>query len=215
MPLIVAPQGQHNWWTTGLGGSRRTLRNLTGGWTTAKSVAQEGRKGKTMPPPPPSLFTDRKTSRTDLTSLKPAEEFIFLFKFLLLFCPSFFFLFLLPSFFILYSFFVPSFVYFYILIFIKIPSSFHSSDLFYSLFLLSLLSFSIPFSFPQFFFLPPFTTGETIKPRLLKRPELDPVRPINVNPRPVSSGGDNTTESHWHSIIEDHTMNPGSQNRPI
>ena len=30
--------------------------------------------------------------------------------------------------------------------------------------------------------------GETIKPGALKRPELDPVRPINVSSRPVSSG---------------------------
>ena len=30
--------------------------------------------------------------------------------------------------------------------------------------------------------------SETIKPGPLKRPELDPVRPINDSPRPVSSG---------------------------
>ena len=30
--------------------------------------------------------------------------------------------------------------------------------------------------------------GETIKPGALKRPELDRVRPINVNSRPVSTG---------------------------
>ena len=29
--------------------------------------------------------------------------------------------------------------------------------------------------------------GETIKPGALKRPELDPVRPINVSSRPVST----------------------------
>ena len=42
--LIGAPQGHHNWWTKCLVGSRRTLRNWTGGRTTAKSVAQEGEK---------------------------------------------------------------------------------------------------------------------------------------------------------------------------
>ena len=30
--------------------------------------------------------------------------------------------------------------------------------------------------------------GETIKPGALERPELDPVGPINVTSRPVSSG---------------------------
>ena len=30
--------------------------------------------------------------------------------------------------------------------------------------------------------------GETKKPGVLKRPELDPVRPINISSRPVSSG---------------------------
>ena len=30
--------------------------------------------------------------------------------------------------------------------------------------------------------------GETIKPRALKRTEFEPVRPINVSSRPVSSG---------------------------
>ena len=61
------------WW----GGSRRTLRNWTGGWKTVKSVAQEGRKVKPILPTTPSRFTDRKTSRTDLTGLKPAEDFFF------------------------------------------------------------------------------------------------------------------------------------------
>ena len=77
LPLTRAPQGQHNWWTKSLVGSRRTLRNWTGGRTTAKSVAQEGRKVKPIPPPTPSLFTDRKNSRTDQTSLKTAEDFFF------------------------------------------------------------------------------------------------------------------------------------------
>ena len=119
MPLSGATQGQHNWWTKGLGGSRRTLRNWTGGWTTAKSVAQEGRKVKPILPTTPSWSTDRKTSRTNLTGLKPAEDFFFFPssfppEFLLPFCPSFFF----------YSFFLPSFIYSFVLIFIKIPSFF-------------------------------------------------------------------------------------------
>ena len=60
--------------------------------------------------------------------------------------------------------------------------------------------------------------GETIKPGVLKRPELDCVRHVlNVSSRSVSTGdsGDSTTESHWHSTIELHTINPGSQNRAI
>ena len=140
MPLTGAPQGQHNWWTKGLGGSRRTMRNWTGGWTTAKSLDQEGRKVKPIPPPTPSHFTDRKTSRTNLTSLKLTEHFVF--KFLLPFCPSFF----------SYSFFLPSFISLFILIFVKILSSLLPSIfsfllpsflplLFYSFFLPSLLPF--------------------------------------------------------------------------
>ena len=75
LPLIGASQGQHKWWTKGLGGSRRTLRNWTGGWTTAKSVDQRGRKVKKIPPHTPSLIIDRKISRTDLTGLKPTAGF--------------------------------------------------------------------------------------------------------------------------------------------
>ena len=82
----------------------------TAGRTTAKSVAKEGRKVKPILPTTPSRSTDRKTSRTNLTHLKPAEDFFFLSyfltEFLLRFCPSFFF----------YSFFLPSFTFF-------IPSS--------------------------------------------------------------------------------------------
>ena len=122
-------------------GSRRTLRNWTGGWTTVKSVAQEGRKVKPIPPPTPSHFTDRKTSRTDLTDLKPVEHFFFpFFSLLLPFCPGFSF----------YSFFLPSFIYLFILIFVKIPSSYLSSDLFYSFFL---PSFTFLFFLPAFFYL--------------------------------------------------------------
>ena len=119
--LIGAPHGQHNWWTKGPGGIRRTLRNWTGGWTTAKSVAQEGRKVKPILPTTPSHFTDRKTSRTNLTNLKPAEDVFF--PYLLFFSPiplNSFFLsvllsFLIPSSFhplLFYSFFLPSFIYF-------------------------------------------------------------------------------------------------------
>ena len=152
-------------------------------------------KSETNPSNHPSCFTHRKTSTTNLTSLKPAEDFFFFSflssfspEFLLPFCPSFF-LFLLPSIlYLFYSFFLPSLICF-ILIFVKILS-YPASNL--SLFLLpSFLSFSIPF-FPPSLFLPPpfslFPTGETIKPGVLKTPELDLVTPINVSSRPVSTG---------------------------
>ena len=162
LPIIGATQGQHSWWTKGLVGSRRTLRNWTRGWTAAKSVAQEGRKVKPIPPTTCSCFTDRKTSRINLTSLKPAEDFSFF-----LFFPPFplnsCLLSVLLSFFIpssfhplpFYSFFLPSFIYSLVLIFLTIPS-YLASDL--SLFLPpSFLSFSIPFSPPSIlFFFPPF-----------------------------------------------------------
>ena len=164
MPLIGAPQGQHNWWTKGIGGSRRTLRNWTEGWTTAKSVAHEGRKVKPIPTPTPSCFTDRKTSRTDLICLKPAEDFFFY-----SFSPSVLLYFLIPSSFLplpFYSFFLPSFIFsfnfcynsfFSFLRSFFIPSSF-------------LLSFPFLLLFPSFlFFLPPFPTGDTIIPGALKR----------------------------------------------
>ena len=134
LPLIGATQGQHRWWTKGLVGSRSTQRNWTEGWTTVKSVAQEGRKVKPILPTIPSRFTDRKTSRTNLTTLKPAEDF-----FSLSFPHTSFFLSVVLSFFIpssfhpllFYSFFLPSFIYFFILIFVKIPSSYLSSDLYF------------------------------------------------------------------------------------
>ena len=103
-------------------GSRRTLRNWTAGWTTVKNVAQEGRKVKPIPPPTHSRITDRKINRTNLTGLKRAEDFPFLFPpfalnsfflsvplsfFYSLFLPSFPFLFpfsLLPFFFSLFFF---------------------------------------------------------------------------------------------------------------
>ena len=73
-----------------------------------------------------------------------------------------------------------------------------ASDL--SLFLLpSFLPFLLFYylfpSFPSFFFffflsspLSLFPTGETTKPGVLKRLELDRVTPINVSSRPVSTG---------------------------
>ena len=104
---------------------------------------------------------NRTTSRTNLTSLKPAEDFFFSFlssfppEFLLPFCPSVFLLFCLPSILCLfYSFFLPSFIYSFVLIFVKIP--YLASNL--SLFLLpSFFSFSIPFFPPSLlpFFSPP------------------------------------------------------------
>ena len=54
-------------------GSRRALRNWVGGWATAKSAAQGGRKAK---PILPQLTAARKTSRTGLVGLKPAEGFL-------------------------------------------------------------------------------------------------------------------------------------------
>ena len=149
---------------------------------------------KSIPPTTPSHSTERKTSRTNLTSLKPGEDFLFPpFRlnsfFLSVFLSSF-----IPSSFhplLFYSFFLPSFIYFFILIFVKIPSSNHSSNLFLFLFLHSFHCFSITFTslpFSFFFLLSPFPTGETIKHGALKRPELDPVRPINISSRPVSSG---------------------------
>ena len=166
MPLIGATQGHHNQWTKGLEGSRRTLRNWTGGWTTAKSVAQEGRKVKPILPTTPSRSTDRKTSRTNLTSLKPAEDFFFFLsyfspEFLLPFCPLPF-LFLLPAFFYLFlcfNFCKNSFL--SCLWSLSIPSSF-LPFLFYflfpsfpSLFLFFLVFCLFVFSFFSFF--PPFS----------------------------------------------------------
>ena len=50
------------------------MKNWTGGWTTEKSEAQEGRKVKPIHLHTPSHFTDRKTSKTNLTGLKPTED---------------------------------------------------------------------------------------------------------------------------------------------
>ena len=75
MPLIGAPQGQHNWWTEGKAGHRRALeaprnelRNGAGDW------AQEGGKAKPISPQP---ATARKTNRNGLASSKPAEGIFF------------------------------------------------------------------------------------------------------------------------------------------
>ena len=150
---------------------------------------------KPIPATTPSRCTDRTTSRINLTSLKPAEDFFFSPPFPL----SSFFLsvllsFCIPSSFhplLFYSFFLPSFIYYFVLIFDKFPSSYLSSNLFYSFFLPS-FPFLFPFSppsllhfFPLLSLLP---TGETIKPGALKRPGLDHVRSINVSSRPVSTG---------------------------
>ena len=140
-----------------------------------------------------SRSTDRKTSRTNLTSLKPAEDYFFFPFPLNSFFHSVLLSFFIPSSFLpllFYSFFLTSFICSFVLIFVKIP--YLASDL--SLFLLpSFLSFSIPLFPPSllFIFTPPlslFPTGETIKPGVPKRPQLDHVRPINVSSRPVSTG---------------------------
>ena len=210
LPLTSATQGEQYLWTKGQGGSRRTLRKWTAGWTTAKSVAQEGRKVKPILPTTPSHSTDRTTSRTNLMGLKPAED-TFFFPFLLSpWIPSSFLFFFIPSSshpLPFYAFFLPSFIYSYVLIFVKIPS-YLASDL--SLFPLPSFLSSFPISlFPpshlcfvfvyvflfvffSFSFLSPplslFPTGETTKPGVLKRLELDCVEPINISSRPVSTG---------------------------
>ena len=155
---------------------------------------------KPIPPTTSSRFTDRKTSRTNLTRLKPSEVFHFLLSLSSVFLPSpkipssllsfFLFLFLLPSIlYHFYSFFLPRFIYFFVLIFVKSPS-YLDSDL-YSFFLPP-FPFLFPFSLLPFsFYTPihsPFPTGETIKPGALKRPELDPVTAINVSLTSVSTG---------------------------
>ena len=122
-------------------------------------MAQEGKKVKPILPTKPSRFTKRKTSRTNRTSLKSAEDFFFFPPFPVNSCfisvlLSFFYSFLLPSF----TFFIPysCLILCIVLISIKIPS-YLASDL--SVFLLpSSLSFSIP-CFPpslllSFFFSP-------------------------------------------------------------
>ena len=126
---------------------------------------------KPILPTTPSHSIDRTTSRTNLTSLKPAEDLFFFFL-LLFFFPSFplksFFLSVLLSLFIPFSFhplpflfLLPAFFYLFCCFnFCKKIPSYLASNL--SLFLLpSFLSFSIPFFPPSlllsfFFFLPPF-----------------------------------------------------------
>ena len=174
------------WGTEGPGGTRLKAEQQ-------RECGSGRRKVKPILPTTPSRSTDRTTSRTNLTRLKPAEDIFFSFflssfppEFLLPFCPCFFF----------YSFFLPSFTFFipsarrlllisFILISVEIPSSYLSSNIFYSFFLPSFHSFSIPFPPPSFLLFSPllslFPTGETIKPGILKRPELDRVRPINIS----------------------------------
>ena len=109
---------------------------------------------KPILPTTPSRSTDRKTSRTNVTSLKPAKDFFFFFlssfphELLLPFCPSLFLYSLfLPSF--TFLFLLPAFFYiFFILIFVKIASSYLSDNLF--LFLLP--SFLLLFYFTLFVF---------------------------------------------------------------
>ena len=153
-----------------------------------KSVAQEERKVKPILPTTPSRSTDRMTSRTTLTSLKPTEDYFFFPfllspEFLLPFCPSFFSLFFLPPIlYLFYAFLLPSFIYSFVLIFVKILS-YLAFDL--TLFPLpSFLSISIPFFPPSLLFfsshLSLFPTGETTKHGVLKRQELDLVTPITL-----------------------------------
>ena len=133
-------------------------------------MAQEGRKVKPIPPTTPSPFTDRNTSRTILTSLKPAEDFFFpqLYpRICYYFQPFLLFLFLLPSIlYLFHSFFLPSFIYCFVLKLLKLLLILAPTFL-YSFFLPS-----FPFLFPfqllpfSFFFSPVslFLTSETIKP---------------------------------------------------
>ena len=151
-------------------------------------MAQEGRKVKPILPTTPSRSTERKTSRTNLTGLKPAEDFFFLSsfppEFLLPFCPSSYH----PLPFFIHS---SCLLLFIVLFKFLLKNSFLSC----------LRSFFIPSSFLPFLFysffpsfrflfspLSLFPTGETIKPGVLKRPELDRVTTINVSSRPVSTG---------------------------
>ena len=111
-------------------------------------------------PTTPARSTDRKTSRTNQTCLKAAEDLFFYFLFFFPSfppeslhppCPSFFFLSLLPSIlYLFYSFFLPYFIYSFVLTFVKIPS-YLASDL--SLFLLPsflpFLFYSLCPSFPS------------------------------------------------------------------
>ena len=147
---------------------------------------------KPILPTTPSHSTDRKTSRTNLSGLKPVEDISFPFppfplnSFVLSVLLSFFYSFFLPSF----TFFIPSsclllfiLLFYFLLKFLLIlPLIF-----LYSFFLPS-FPFLFPFSLLPFF--PPahfwlFPTGETTKHGVLKRPELDDVTPINVSSRPV------------------------------
>ena len=162
MPPIGATQGQHNCCPKGLVGSRRTLRNWTGVWTTAKSVAQEGRKVKPILPTTPSHSTDRKRSRTNLTGLKPAEDIFFflrpfpvnsVFWSVLL---SFFYSFFLQS----YTLFIPSscLLLFILLFYLLLKFLLILPPIFLYSFFLPSFPFLFPFSLRPFsFFYPPFS----------------------------------------------------------
>ena len=190
-------------------------------------MAQEGRKVKPILPTTPSRSTDKTTNRINLTSLKSAEDlfFSFLFSFLLSpwipssFLSLFLFLFLLPSIlYLFYSFFLPSFIYSVVLIFVKIPS-YLASDL--SLFLLpSFLTFTIPFFPPSIFF---FCSHSSFSHRWDKKTwsaEKTRVRVCYTHKRQLKTSEHMRLrrQHHWiplHSTIEVHTINPGSQNRSI
>ena len=190
-------------------GSRRTRRNWTGGWTTAKSVAQEGRKVKPILPTTPSCFTHRKTSRTNLTGLKLAEDFFFSF-------PPFplnsFYHSVLLSFF--YSLFLPSFIYSFVLIFVKTPSYLASA---LSFFLLpSVLSFSIP-SFPS---PPPRFSFSHRWDKKTWSAEKTRVRPCYTHKCQLKTSDHRRLRSqhHWIPLAFYHRSSyhkPGSQNRSI
>ena len=58
-------------------GEQKDLEELDRRPDNSKECGSGGRKVKPILPLTPSHFTDRKTSRTDLTSLKPAEDYFF------------------------------------------------------------------------------------------------------------------------------------------
>ena len=101
MALIGEPQEQRNWWTKGLGGEEKGTEEL--GWSldSSEECGSGKEKNNTNPSQPDA---DSKTSRTGRTHLKPAEGIYFFF----LIPPSFL------SFFLCYSFFLPSFIFYLI-----------------------------------------------------------------------------------------------------
>ena len=98
MPLIGVPQGQHNWWTEGcrraLGAQKQTeelgwrLGNCEEGSSDLAPIPAQPQEGRKVKPIPPQPAAARRTSRTDLTGLKPAGgilNFFFLLPFFLSF----------------------------------------------------------------------------------------------------------------------------------